>query len=165
MTKLRDQMNKYEPSDTVKRLNPELYEVDKDRLAKWIQNPLPVKGIEKFKTAWSDKEPSTLEQKFISIWESIGGISPLRECKCLDSKRFRWDFCWPERKAAVEVHGLVRRAGRGAHQSHEGVSRDCKKQFLATIEGWRLISLTPDLVNEENLKKIKIFIDNLSTIN
>lgn len=164
MTKLREQMNKYEPSNAVKNLNPEIYGLDTKRLDKWKQNTLQIKGIEKFKTAWSDKEPSSLEEKFMKTWEKIGGIPYLRECKCLESHKYRWDFCFPERKFAIEVHGMSPKAGCGGHQSFVGVTRDCLKQTLATLDGWRIAPLTGQHITEEILQKINNFLVNLPVV-
>jgi very-short-patch-repair endonuclease len=51
-------------------------------------------------------------------------------------RRWRFDFCWPDRKFAVEVEGGVYRAAGGAHQRPRRFLADMEKYNTAAALGW-----------------------------
>lgn len=68
----------------------------------------------------------------------------LSEFKFHPTRRWRFDFAWPEKKLAVEIEGGVWTGGR--HTRGKGFSEDCEKYSEAAVLGWRIIRVTGDQV-------------------
>lgn len=74
---------------------------------------------------------------------------PEREYQAIPGRRFRWDFAWPtEQDGAllVEVQGGT--WNTGAHGRGSGISRDCEKLNLATLNGWKILQFTSDQIRD-----------------
>lgn len=69
---------------------------------------------------------------------------PEREYLAIPGRRFRFDFAWPRFRLLVEVQGGT--WGKGAHSSGLGIARDCEKGNLATLAGWRCLTVTTDQI-------------------
>jgi len=69
-------------------------------------------------------------------------VSEYRFCE----RRFRFDWAWPEQKVALEMEGGV--WTRGRHTRPQGYERDCEKYSLAAILGWRVIRVTPRMLED-----------------
>lgn len=70
---------------------------------------------------------------------------PVREYKFLKTRRFRFDFAWPEHKIATEMHGGVWNGG--GHVRPIGFMNDREKMNLAVIDGWAVFEVTSQHVN------------------
>lgn len=66
----------------------------------------------------------------------------------MEDRKFLFDFAWPERKIAVEIQGGIWMGARGGHTSGAGYKRDCEKQALAAVAGWRVIPVTAEDVKD-----------------
>lgn len=73
--------------------------------------------------------------------------APVCEYQFLMDRRFRWDFCWPEHKLALECCGGVWLKGKSGHSSGVGLTRDYEKFSLGAVHGWRLLLVTPGQLN------------------
>jgi len=60
---------------------------------------------------------------------------PVREHKFHKTRRWRFDFAWPELKLACEVEGLTAGQG-GRHQRIAGFNADLEKYEAAMLDGW-----------------------------
>lgn len=69
---------------------------------------------------------------------------PVTEYKFSPSRRWRFDFAWPDRMIACEVDGGTWSGGR--HVRGDGYERDCQKLNTATAEGWRVFRFTTGMV-------------------
>lgn len=69
---------------------------------------------------------------------------PVREFKFHPVRKWRFDFCWPDKMLAVEVEGGVWSNGR--HTRGNGFTEDCAKYNQATLRGWRILRFTPDAI-------------------
>src|SRR3972149_1467807 len=59
-------------------------------------------------------------------------------------RRYRADFCWPDRMVMVEIEG-----GswiRGRHSYGPGFENDCRKYNIAEAMGWTVLRFTPHMV-------------------
>ena len=56
------------------------------------------------------------------------------------TRKWRFDFAWPERKLAAEVEGLS--SGKSRHQTIKGYRADCEKYNAAVMAGWRVLRFT-----------------------
>lgn len=93
---------------------------------------------------------STLESKFLSIWERrhlLGGPAwvaelpePERERTFHPVRKWRLDFAWPAYRVGVEIEGGVFSGGR--HARATGIQGDIEKSNAALELGWRILRFT-----------------------
>jgi very-short-patch-repair endonuclease len=76
---------------------------------------------------------SELEGKFLNLLLA-NGLKPTQQHKFHPVRNWRFDFCWPDKKLAIEVQGF----GPG-HNSLLGMLSDYEKHNAALILGWRII--------------------------
>ena len=74
--------------------------------------------------------------------QSARVILPVGEYKFVSDRKWRFDYAWPEVKAALEVEGGAYTAGR--HTRGKGFIADMEKYNRGVIEGWRIVRCTPD---------------------
>jgi very-short-patch-repair endonuclease len=72
----------------------------------------------------------------VTGWETEHRFHPTR--------RWRFDFAWPEKKIAVEIDGGSWIAGR--HSRGGGIHSDCEKQCEAVVLGWRVLRCDAEMV-------------------
>lgn len=82
-----------------------------------------------------------------AICASVGVANPIAEFRFHPTRRWRFDFAWPERKIALEIEGGVWNYGR--HIRPKGFLADLRKYNTAAIMGWRIIRLTPNMIAAE----------------
>lgn len=88
--------------------------------------------------------PSALEELFAVQIRAHGLPEPAREFVFAKPRRFRFDFCWPDHKVAVEIDGAIWSGGR--HTRGAGFLRDCEKLNLAALSGWVVLRFSGELV-------------------
>ena len=88
---------------------------------------------------------STLEARL--AWKiTVAGLPPPEvEFIFHRPRKWRFDFCWPENMLAVEVEGAIWAQGR--HTRGSGFTGDCQKYNQATIDGWRVLRFTAEMIN------------------
>lgn len=93
----------------------------------------------KKKKIWLNEEvDSDLELLFLVEWRKIyPNDIPLTQHRFHPTRKFRFDFCWPAKKYAVEVQGY----GPG-HNSLVGMTQDYDKNIAALLENWKIIYIT-----------------------
>lgn len=57
------------------------------------------------------------------------------------TRRWRWDWAWPEEMVALEINGGIFNYGR--HNRATGYLRDMEKLREAACLGWRVVGCTP----------------------
>jgi len=65
----------------------------------------------------------------------------VREHRFHGTRKWRFDFAWPQHLVAVEVEGGTWVGGR--HTRGSGFAKDCEKYNEAACLGWRLVRVTP----------------------
>jgi very-short-patch-repair endonuclease len=85
----------------------------------------------------SQKE--SLENKFQRVWhEEFGHLpAPVRQHRFHPTRKFRFDFAWPEWKLAVEIQGSTWQ--KGGHNTGYGLTADYEKLRLAQRAGWKVL--------------------------
>lgn len=73
------------------------------------------------------------------------GLEPIREYQFTPTRKFKFDFAWPDLSLAVEVEGGTR-FGLSRHSRGDGFERDCEKYNLAALEGWRVLRFSTRMV-------------------
>lgn len=81
-------------------------------------------------------------------WQiSAAGLqAPERQYYYARPRRLRADFAWPDYRLLVEVQGGI--YSRRAHGSIRGVLADIDRLNEATMHGWRLLRVRPDMVTD-----------------
>lgn len=77
---------------------------------------------------------------------------PCLEHKFHATRRWRFDYAWPEQRVALEVEGGIWSGGR--HIRPKGFIADMEKYNTAAVEGWRIIRCTPDDVKIQITKHL-----------
>lgn len=70
--------------------------------------------------------------------------NPEREYRFHDTRKWRFDFAWPESKVAVEIDGGGFAFGGGKHMQ----PRDLEKLNTAASMGWKVYRFSPDMVRK-----------------
>ena len=99
------------------------------------------------------RQGSPLEIEFLALWRHLSGPELLREFEFHPHRRWRFDFCAPEKRFAVELEGLTH-GQPGRHQTVKGMREDAEKYLSAWILGWSLVRLTRAQVTPEHLETI-----------
>ena len=99
------------------------------------------------------KAESRLEAKFDSLWKALGGPELAKEYRALSNRRFRWDRAHLPSRLLIEINGGTW-GGPSGHNSGVGISRDAEKARLATLAGWRCVTLTTTQVTAEQIQPI-----------
>lgn len=91
-------------------------------------------------------EPTSKRAKKRSFAKSVpiafhGLPTPIPEYRFHPSRRWRFDFAWPERMIALEIEGGVWQSGR--HTRPSGFLGDIEKYNAAAAMGWRVFRCTP----------------------
>lgn len=91
-------------------------------------------------------EPSALELELAEQVELLGLPTPVSEHKFHATRRWRFDFAWPELMVACEVEGATWAGGR--HTRGAGFQKDAEKYGEAAIAGWRVIRVTSGMIKD-----------------
>lgn len=92
------------------------------------------------------------QEAFCRLCESLGVPRPVPEFRFDETRRWRFDFAWPDRKVAVEFEGAPHGTGQpcpecgqrkaGAHTRGLHFLNDMAKYNAAAAQGWRVIRTT-----------------------
>jgi hypothetical protein len=89
---------------------------------------------------------SALEDRLAFQLRACRLPQPEREYRFAKPRRWRWDFCWPDKLVAVEVQGGVWMV-KGRHTTGRGATSDAEKFSTAAVLGWRIILATAEHVD------------------
>jgi len=78
---------------------------------------------------------------FPAVCVAVGLPRPVAEHKFHPTRKWRFDFAWPDHMLALEVDGGVWSNGR--HTRGSGRVKDMEKQTEAAVLGWRLMYCQP----------------------
>lgn len=84
---------------------------------------------------------STGEETLALQIRSLRLREPIREYRFHSTRKWRFDFAWPELKFAVEVEGMG-----GRHQTHSGFKGDLEKYHAAFMQFWIVYRCTSAMV-------------------
>lgn len=86
----------------------------------------------------------SLEDRLAQQIRAHGLPVPDREFAFHDTRRWRFDFAWPDYRIAVEVDGGT--WTRGRHLRAKGYEGDAEKLNAATALGWRVYRYTAEKI-------------------
>jgi len=72
-------------------------------------------------------------------------LTPEREYKFCEGRKFAFDFAWPERLIAVEIEGGTS-FGKSRHSRGNGFETDCVKYNIAARLGWKVLRYSTAMV-------------------
>lgn len=88
----------------------------------------------------------------MQAWRAMGGPELEAEYRFDLTRRWRFDFAHVDSRVAVEIDGGTHSQGR--HTRHEGFRGDCEKKNAATLQGWRVFTLTSDMIDVDHILPI-----------
>jgi very-short-patch-repair endonuclease len=88
------------------------------------------------------KPASRLESEFALQLRAHGVTGWTREFRFHPTRKWRFDFAWPDQKVAVELHGATYSNGR--HNRGAGMRNDADKTNAAQLMGWITLIFTSD---------------------
>jgi len=88
-----------------------------------------------------------LERSLDWQMRAVSGIpTPAAEHRFHATRKWRFDFAWPDLKVAVEIEGGT--WTRGAHSRGKHFEADCEKYNEAAIGGWTVLRVTTDMIDD-----------------
>ena len=106
---------------------------------------------------------SQLEEKanLILLAENLAsGLE--REHRFHPTRKWRFDFAWPEFLVALEIEGGLWSKGR--HVNPQGFISDCEKYNEASSLGWAVIRCPPTFISSKMVTWVKDVIQRRSSI-
>lgn len=103
---------------------------------------MSVKIVRKVKPNPSPKFTKKHKPKDISGW--LSNIHPgcVPEYKFHPTRKWRFDYAWPDMKIALELEGFG-----GGHQFNKGFRKDLDKYGEAWALGWRVLRVSYAMMN------------------
>ncbi|HHX8586731.1 TPA: endonuclease domain-containing protein [Vibrio alginolyticus] len=87
---------------------------------------------------------SALEKTLLFQIKAMGLALPEKEYRFHETRRWRFDFAYPEHQLAVEVEGGTWAGGR--HTRGSGYEKDCEKYNEAALRGWSVLRFTGSMI-------------------
>ncbi|WP_439832625.1 hypothetical protein [Aeromonas caviae] len=108
-------------------------------------NPKAKAVVNKVKKA---QQVDTLHQRVLA--QLVGLPDPATELLFHPKRKWRFDYAWPTRMIAIEVHGGIHSGGR--HTRGRGFVEDRAKMNEATLLGWTVLEVTPEHIKSGQLR-------------
>lgn len=80
----------------------------------------------------------------------VGLPDPVTELIFHPKRKWRFDYAWPTRMIALEVHGGIHSGGR--HTRGRGFVEDRAKMNEATLLGWTVLEVTQEHIKSGQLR-------------
>jgi len=94
------------------------------------------------------KQVTTLRDKVLA--QLAGFPDPVTELLFHPKRKWRFDYAWPTRMIALEVHGGIHSGGR--HTRGRGFVEDRAKMNEAALLGWTVLEVTPEHIKTSQLR-------------
>ena len=93
------------------------------------------------------KGETALDELLVSLLPEFGYLGLDREYRFHDRRRWRFDFCFPEKRLAIEFDG-------GVHRTKERFAPDMDKLNTAQVEGWTVLRFTTAQLRDGRAEKM-----------
>lgn len=87
------------------------------------------------------------KQEFLEQLRIARLPAPQVEVRFHETRKWRFDFAWPDKKIAVEYQGGIFYK-QASHSGIAGLKRDCLKFSSAAALGWKLFLINADMVRD-----------------
>lgn len=104
------------------------------------------------KAAVAKSKRDVHRNRFEFMWRLCAGPSLIAEFKPIPGRNFRSDYAHESSRTLIELDGGI--WFKGGHTSGTGKERDCEKDFLAALEGWRTIRLVPSMITMHRIGQL-----------
>lgn len=109
------------------------WRIPPERLAEFVAKHGPIK-VKRTTGPAARKKTMTAEDEFGErLKEWMPDAVFVRELVFHPTRKWRFDYAFPEQKLAVEIDG------QGRHQRYVGYREDCAKGNAAILHGWRVL--------------------------
>ena len=105
-------------------------------------NPKAKAVVNKVKKA---QQVDTLHSKVLA--QLVGFPDPATELLFHPKRKWRFDYAWPTRMIALEVHGGIHSGGR--HTRGRGFVEDRAKMNEATLLGWTVLRFSQRMISSD----------------
>ena len=97
-------------------------------------------------------EPSPLERAFETLWlQCTNGLTPPeREFQFHPTRKWSFDFAFPDCGVAIELEGGAGTGGR--HTTFTGFANDCEKYNAAAERGWLVLRYTGAMLKRDPIQ-------------
>lgn len=102
-----------------------------------------LRGVQAVRYQANDRKRPLMVVELICLSEKLPMPTP--EFRFEPSRRWRFDWCWPDHKIALEIEGAV--WTRGRHTRGSGFMKDMEKYNHAAQLGYRVFRCTPNGIN------------------
>jgi very-short-patch-repair endonuclease len=89
-------------------------------------------------------KPGSVGEETFALHCQVEKLRPEREWMFHPTRKWRFDFAWPDVKLAVEIEGGTWRGGR--HSRGSGFDNDAAKYNAAVLLGWRVLRYSTGMV-------------------
>ena len=95
------------------------------------------------------------EDKFVQVWNRSGFVALERgkAARIFPNDRREFDFVHKAAMVAIEIQGGVWMKKSG-HNTGAGISRDIRKAFDASVMGWVVLQVLPEMIGFVTVGKI-----------
>ena len=76
---------------------------------------------------------------------------PVTEYRFHSTRKWRFDFAWPDSKIALEAEGGTWGSKKSRHTTGKGFEGDCEKYNEAQLLGWRVYRFTTNMITDGRL--------------
>lgn len=84
--------------------------------------------------------------------------APCLEYRFDAGRRWRFDYCWPDARLALELDGGQFKARGGRHNTDD----DRWKMSAAAAAGWRVLRFSPQMLEDDPLRCVDLIREGLS---
>lgn len=97
-----------------------------------------------------------LSDTFAATWKLVApnDVAYVREHRFHPTRRWKFDFAFPEHRVAVEMEGGIY-SKKGGHSSVTGIKRDIEKYTAAAVLGWRVLRYHTDDMRKRPVQVIE----------
>lgn len=94
----------------------------------------------------------------LQVWRAAGLPAPVAEHGFHPTRKWRFDYAWPEQLVAVEVQGGL--FTRGRHTRGPALRKEYEKLREAAACGWLVLPVPPDEVTSKDfLRQLRQALD------
>jgi hypothetical protein len=129
-------------------------------LAPELQERITGKRSASARRAWERRKKKSVHPRddnasqFRLLCKASGLPMPVTEFKFHETRKWRWDYAFPEEKIAIEVDGGL--FVRGAHVRGARILLTHEKLNAAAVLGWRVVYRVPNnLCTDDTLEMLK----------
>lgn len=94
------------------------------------------------------------ENEFLFIWNALNGPALVREHRFHPTRKWRCDFAHLQTRVIIEIEGGTWSKKKNRHTTGNGYADDREKYNSAQELGWKVFSLTSDMITAKQAERI-----------